>query len=257
MRLFHICTIANKLPQYEQMKMSFIEAGFDEVRCRYSLFDNSEENIYEPYSTFNAIHSTTIEPYIIFCHQDILLNQGHGFSRLVELLEELDRLDPKWAVLGNAGYNNSYEYILKITDPNCTPNWTGDFPQRVHSLDENFLVVKSSANIGCSLELRGFHFYATDLCLNAILKGYSCYVIDFHLTHLSKGNLNQAFWDVQALFQRRWSREFNFCYVKTPMRTIFFLSKYGALRYIFARGRVTQWYLSNRSIRAFANLLLP
>jgi hypothetical protein len=239
------------------MKSSFIEAGFDKDKCRYSLFDNSNKNIYEPYSTFNAVRFTTVEPYIIFCHQDVLLNQGHGFCQLVKLLEELNKLDGNWAVLGNAGYNNNYEYVLKITDPNCTPIWTGDFPQRVHSLDENFLVIKSSANIACSPELRGFHFYATDLCLNAIVKGYSCYVIDFHLTHLSKGNLNQAFWDVQAMFQRRWNREFDFCYVKTPMRTIFFLSKYRAIRYIFARGRVTQWCLSNRSIRALTNVLSP
>ncbi len=31
MKLFHILTIANNLLQYEQMKLSFIEAGFDEL----------------------------------------------------------------------------------------------------------------------------------------------------------------------------------------------------------------------------------
>ena len=235
------------------MKSSFIEAGFDESKCQYSLFDNSQSNIYEPYSTFNSIRSNTVEPYIIFCHQDVLLNQGQGFGQLVKVLEELDKLDPAWAVAGNAGSNNNYELVFKITDPSSPPKWDGGFPERVHSLDENFLVIKSSANLTCSSDLRGFHFYGTDLCLNAILKGYSCYVIDFHLTHLSRGNLNQGFWDLRTRFQKKWSREFNFCYVQTTCTTIF-LSKYSWLQYIFRWSKVTRWFLSNRNLlRTCAN----
>ena len=36
MKLFHICTIANKLDQYEEMKESFTQAGFDESKCRHT-----------------------------------------------------------------------------------------------------------------------------------------------------------------------------------------------------------------------------
>lgn len=250
MKLFHICTIANKLEQYEEMKISFIEAGFDENKCRYSLFDNSKGNIHDPYETLNKILLTTIEPYIIFCHQDVLLNQGHGFNQLVKVLEELDKLDPNWAVAGNAGVNNNYEKVFRITEPRGLLIWCGDFPQQVHSLDENFLVIKRYANISCSTELKGFHYYATDLCLNAILKGYSCYVIDFHLTHLSIGNINQAFWDVHAIFFRKWSREFNFCYVKTVLDVTMCLSKYKILQFIGSRNRVMQWFLSHERVHA-------
>lgn len=253
MKTFHICTITNKLAQYQEMKSSFIEAGFDEIRCRYSVFDNSQGNIYEPYSTFNGIRSNTVEPYIIFCHQDVLLNQGHGFDQLVKLLKELDKQDPNWAIAGNSGINNNYENVIRITDPHNVQQWSGGFPEKVFSLDENFLVVKSSANIACSSELKGFHFYATDLCLNAILKGYSCFVIDFHLTHLSPGKLTQDFWDARTLVQKRWNREFNFCYVQTPSSSMF-LSKYRVLQYIFNRSKVMQWFLSHRNLRVFANV---
>lgn len=249
MKLFYICTIANNLAMYEAMKSSFIKAGFDEDRCRYSLFDNSRVNIYEPYSTFNTIHQNPVEPYIIFCHQDVLLNQGHGFGQLVKVLEELDQLDPDWAVVGNAGSNNNYDIVRRITDPNCAQQWVDRFPERVHSLDENFLLVKSSAKIACSPELKGFHFYATDLCLNAMLKGYSCYVIDFHLTHLSAGDQNQHFRNSQAMFRRRWNCEFKFCYVQTPC-TIMFLSKYRMLRQIFDHNILTYCNNFYRSIRA-------
>jgi hypothetical protein len=238
--MFHICTIANNLLQYQAMKFSFQEAGFDETRCRYSVFDNSQGNIYEPYSTFNTIRLETVEPYIIFCHQDVLLNQGHWFDKLVKILEELDKLDAKWAVVGNAGINNNYQSVVKITDPNSTPNWRGDFPQKVHSLDENFLVIKSSTKIACSPELKGFHFYGTDLCLNAIQKGYSSYVVNFHLTHLSGGNLNQCFWELQENFHQKWSSEFNFGYVKTITGVVIFLSKYKVIKNFFSHEEVTK-----------------
>lgn len=231
-KIFRICTISNNLSQYQEMKSSFIEAGFDEDRCLYSLFDNSQGNIYDPYSTFNEIKSQTQEPYIILCHQDVLMNQGHGFEQLVSVLEELEKLDPKWAIAGNAGINDNYQGIAKITDPNLKPG-NLRLPQKVHSLDENFLVIKSASTVECSSELQGFHFYGTDLCLNAILKGYSCYVIDFHLTHLSPGHLSQSFWDVKTTFQERWNHEFNLCYIKTQMNVLIVLSKYKWIRRIF------------------------
>lgn len=251
--IFHICTISNKLLQYEEMKSSFIAAGFDEGRCRYSVFDNSEGNIYEPYSTFNAIRSNTAEPYIIFCHQDVLLNQGHGFDQLVKVVEELDKLDPNWAVVGNSGFNRNYQHTRRITDPHGGNQCYGSFPDKVNSLDENFLVIKSSANVMCSLELRGFHFYATDLCLNAILKGYSCYVIDFHLTHLSAGKVSQDFEELRTMFEKKWSREFNLYYLITPSSAVF-LSRNRVIRYIFHHNKVARRVLSHPRIQAFERM---
>jgi hypothetical protein len=254
MKLFHICTIANKLEQYEEMKQSFIKAGFDESRCQYSLFDNSKGNIYEPYNTFNTIRENTVEPYIIFCHQDVLMNQGHGFERLIKVLEELEQLDPKWAIAGNAGINKNYKLIAKITDPNSTPIWRYPFPQKVHSLDENFLVIKSSANIKCSLDLKGFHFYGTDLCLNAILNRQSCYVINFHLIHLSGGNFSQDYWDALKMFQDKWSNFFSFCYIKTPASPMILLSKYKLLRKIFNNTETEKWYLQKPKLQALFDI---
>lgn len=248
MKLFHICTIANKLDQYEEMKESFTQAGFDEGNCRYSLFDNLRENVFDPYKTFNHIQAATIEPYIIFCHQDVLLNQGYGFKQLVQRLEELDKLDANWAIAGNAGVNNNYEHVVRISDPCETANWLGTFPQQVHSLDENFLVIKTSSKILCSKDLAGFHFYATDLCLNAILKSYTCYVIDFHLTHLSGGRKERDFREAQANFHKKWRNEFDFCYVATVTGIRMCLSKYKFLQFLGSK-RVITWFFSKKYVR--------
>jgi hypothetical protein len=241
MKIFHICTISNNLQQYEEMKASFIAAGFTLDNCRYSLFDNSEKNHFDPYRTFNLIKVETVEPYIIFCHQDLLMDQGDDCDRLVDLLAELEKCDPNWAIAGNAGISSNFGIVAKITDPCNTPKWSGQLPHRVHSLDENFLVIKTAANISTSEELYGFHFYATDLCLFAILNGQNCYVIDFHLTHLSSGNIGAEFWEAQSRFYLRWCREFILCYVQTITGVNMCMSKYKTLQNIGSRGRVKLW----------------
>ena len=251
-KIFHIVTIANKLEQYQEMKESFIKAGFDEVRCRYSLFDNSKGNIYDPYATFNEVKLKNQEPFIIFCHQDVLMNQGDGFEQLVKVLAELEKLNPQWAIAGNAGRDHHHQFIAKITDP-LTKSSYKNLPHKVHSLDENFLVIKSSSQVKCSLELSGFHFYGSDLCLQAILSGYSCYVIDFHLTHLSSGKLSQAFWDVKEKFEETWNNQFNFCYIKTTMNILIGLSKYPGVRSILNSDNFRNVAMSKAGIRKIFN----
>jgi hypothetical protein len=244
MKLFHICTIANDLDQYANMKSSFLQARFDPLRCRYSLFDNSQGNVYEPYATLNQILLQTPEPYIIFCHQDVLLDQEHGFEQLIKALEELNQLDQNWAIAGNAGLNTRYELVAKIND-SSTPNWQGVLPQQVYSLDENFFVLKSSAQVRCSTDLQGFHFYATDFCLNAALAGYSCYVIDFCLTHLSTGNFNAVFYQAKEKFYRKWCQRFSFFYLQTTCTQVMILSRYKLLRYLGSREWVKNFFLSH------------
>jgi len=251
MRLFHICTISNRLDEYEEMKASFISAGFNEEMCRYSLFDNSKGNVYEPYSTFNQIKSRTEEPYIIFCHQDIRIDQGHDFNHLLSNLEELEHIDPTWAVVGNAGYNDRYEAVVRITDLNRTPNYTGEFPQKVHSLDENFLVIKTSASVKCSSQLNGFHFYAPDLCLNTIKKGYSYYVTDFHIKHLSGGTLSSDFWRILSRFKEHWNSSFYYCHIKTMTGIDVFLSRNYLIRKIFSKASVINFIMRRKHLFIF------
>lgn len=215
MKQFHICTITNKRSQYEEMKASFIHAGFDESRCRYTLFDNSAGNIYYP-TVFNEVRASTSEPYIIFCHQDILLNQGDGYDKLIQCVEELNSLHPNWSIAGNAGVTKKHEFVAKITDPNSIhyPSWIKGFPQEVEALDENFLVIRTAATIACTSPM--FYFYAHELCLDSILQGYSCHVIDFHLTHLSPGKYGPDFQTAVKKFHEKWSQNFTF-YIYQPL----------------------------------------
>ena len=244
MKTFHICTIVNNVEQYQEMLSSFVHAGFDETCCRFSFFDNCSTNTYEGYSTFNCVMENTEEPYIIYCHQDILLDQGHGYNELLNIVRNLDREDPTWAVLGNAGVTEDHRLVRRLHDPFGNDCGDDTLPIRVCSLDENFLIIKTTSNIRCSAGLKGFHLYATDLCLQATQAQFDCYVVSFHLTHLSRGRVDQAFQPACENFQKQWSRQFRFRYVQTACTTIF-LSRNRAFRLFFSSHRVMHWLFSS------------
>lgn len=230
MRYFHICTIANNQEQYHQFKSSLIESGFTDEKARFTLFDNFSGNNHDPYATLNSVLSNSTEPYLIYCHQDILFNKGEGFDQLVIRLNELNKIDPTWAIAGNAGVNQRYKYVIRISDANNSSNWPSHFPQKVFTLDENLLIFNLKNKSRCSTELSGFHMYGSDTCLHAIKNGSSCYVINFHVTHLSGGNMGNDFLQSLETFHRHWSDKFLFCIHKTITGKVTCLSKYSWLR---------------------------
>ncbi len=65
---------------------------------------------------------------------------------------------------------------------------TTDLPRRVISLDENLLAFSRPRFPPVTPGLTGFHWYGTDLCLNAIVAGNTAHLIDFPVTHLSPGS---------------------------------------------------------------------
>ena len=243
-KTFHICTIVNNWGQYQEMRASFRQMGFDELHCRFSHFDNRSSNSHEGYGTLNYVMESTPEPYIIYCHQDILLDQGHGYDELLNIIRELDTHDSAWAVLGNAGVTEDHRLLRRLHDP-FGNDCRGDAePVKVCSLDENFLVIKTASNARCSDELKGFHLYATDLCLNATQAGRSCYVTSFYLTHLSKGQIDQSFQIARESLQKQWGQQFRFRYIKTLCTTIF-LSRNRTIQFFFSSYRVTHWLFSS------------
>ena len=233
-RLFCIVTIANDLNQYATLRRSLADAGFTEDRCRYVLLDNSAGNVYEPYSAINRALDEAAEPYLIACHQDILLEQGPAIDQLVAQLERLNTKHPDWALAGNCGGKSNLAEIYHLHDPNGFHH-ASPLPQRVQTLDENFVVIRRASGVRCSAELSGFHLYATDLCLHAGLLGFSVFVMDFYFTHLSGGNTgSEQFQAGLREFQAHWNPKFSVLLVRTPC-TFFFLSRSAAVRRLLAQ----------------------
>lgn len=184
---FSICTLVTNFIEYEEMVNSFKKAGFSDGNSEFNYIDNSNGNSEDAYSGLNKFLNLSNGEYIIICHQDVLLKYDN-VEILQKCLQELDALDPDWAIVGNAGFNNFTEAYYRISDPHGENTKTGKLPSRVKSLDENFLVVKNEANLTLSHNLKGFHLYATDLVTIAYILGWNAYVVNFHLYHKSSGN---------------------------------------------------------------------
>lgn len=201
---YTIATLINDPVQYIAMLASFRAGGFTVDDCEYLFIDNSSENRACAYRGLDAMLSAARGTIVLLCHQDVRL-LSDGRQTLDARLAELTKRDPNWALAGNAGATAPGSLALRITDPHGANQRAGQLPARVMSLDENFIIVRRAARIGFSRDLSGFHFYGADICLNASTAGYSAYVIDFHLAHLSPGSKTASFFDAQDAFQAKWS----------------------------------------------------
>jgi hypothetical protein len=136
-------------------------------------------------------------------------------------IKEIEYLDPYWAVLGNAGGSAPGRLFIRISDPHDGDTSRGPFPARVSGLDENFLVVRRAANLAVSYDIAGFHLYATDLCLVADVLGWSSYVIDFHLQHLSPGKADASFKLMRTKLVAKWRRALRARWAVSPSASLY------------------------------------
>jgi hypothetical protein len=219
---FSICTLVNNQVEYREMLASFDKAGFSTTTCEFLYIDNTRENTLDAYSGLNLLLQQAQGKYVILCHQDILLKFDNR-ERLEQRISELAALDPKWAVAANAGAAGPNHIVYKVAYPDGTVASKGKFPLLAQSLDEHFLLVRNGCGLSFSDDLVGFHLYGTDICLQAAIKGYNSYVIDFLLLHKSKGNPDHSFSQCQKNLVEKYNRCFRSRWVQTTV-TSFYLS---------------------------------
>jgi len=198
---YTIATLVNDEVQYLAMLSAFRIGGFAEPEVEF-LAARGATSAFE---ALNALLSVARGEFVILCHQDVRLLADNRDS-LDLRLAELNALDPHWALAGNAGGMAPGNLAMSITDPHGSGRRIGPLPARVMSLDENFIVVRSAAGLRFSRDLAGFHLYGADICLVADVLGYSAWVIDFHLEHLSPGRKDTTFAEAEDRFRAKWSR---------------------------------------------------
>ena len=192
---YSVCTLVTRPLEYNEMVQSFITAGFDPSSSEYLYIDNSAGNQCDAYAGCNSFLNAAQGEYIILCHQDILLKYDRR-EHLDRLIQEIDQIDPTWAVLGNAGGVVADVVAARITHSDAGDD-THLFPARVSSLDENFILVRRRANICLSHDLSGFHLYGADICQLARIIGWSAWVVNFNLLHKSRGRSGPQFYQTK------------------------------------------------------------
>ena len=207
---YTIATLVTEPAEYAAMRASFAAGGFTDDVCEFLVIDNTQTTSREQTDAYTGLNRALDEaraPFVILCHQDVRLTRDKR-RRLEACLADLSALDASWALAGNAGGVSAGRLSVRISDPHGADQNVGPFPSRVTSLDENFIVVRRAARVGLSSDLTGYHFYGADLCLAADVLGYTAYVIDFHLQHLSPGRKSADFYASEKAFRNKWSHAF-------------------------------------------------
>ncbi|MCY6413591.1 acyl esterase [Acinetobacter sp. VNH17] len=239
---YTFCTLVTRFDEYLEMVESAKNAGFDGSDIEFLYFDNNNSNEFDGYTGINHALLQAKGEYLIFCHQDILFSFDDR-QILDHRIAELNQINVEWAVVGNAGRDQTGRAFTRITDPYGANQKAGNFPHEVMSLDENFLVINRKQNIACSSLLSGFHLYATDLCQNAQYLGLRNYVIDFHLYHKSSGNIDQNYMLSKKRYiylqQKRKKAQFY-----STCCSIFFVSSNSLLTYLFNKKILLKWLRS-------------
>ncbi|MDR3499409.1 MAG: hypothetical protein P4L72_09295 [Parvibaculum sp.] len=219
-RTFSICTLITDFVQYRCAIESFEARGFNTKNSEFLYIDNTHKNFFDGYSGIAEFLKRSSAKYIIVCHQDVELIDD-GFNVLVEKLAELDRIDPLWAIAGNAGLCGPGDWVMRITDRFFENARIGEFPCKVDSLDENTLILKKSALVAPSADLSGFHFYGLDLCLQSKIKGCNAYVIDFHLHHHGSGTKSPSYYECRDALERKYAKLLRFGIIQTTCDLVF------------------------------------
>jgi len=198
---YTVATLVNDEEQYSAMLESFRSGGFVAPDTEFLAARSANS----AYAALNDLLANARGECVILCHQDVRL-LADGRKALDQRLNELQRLDPAWALAGNAGGASPGCLAIRITDPHGSNRKLGQFPSRVVSLDENFIVVRSGTGLRFSRDLNGFHLYGADICLIADVLGYSAWVIDFHLEHQSPGRKDASFARAEQQFRAKWAK---------------------------------------------------
>jgi len=218
--VFSICTLVNDTVQYTTAVNSFIAKGFGSHNAEFLFVDNTKGNTLDGYSGIREFVLEAKGQYVVVCHQDVELIED-GYDVLLARLRELDTATPNWALAGNAGLRGISKWAMRITDPHFRNASIGKLPYRVDSLDENFLVIKKSALVVPSPDLRGFDFYGLDLCLQAYMRGYSAYVIDFHVLHKGGGKKTVRYFAALDALEKKYASISRGRIARTPCEFVF------------------------------------
>ena len=211
---YSFCSLVTDPAQYRAMVQSFVAAGFEAGLCEYLQADNSAGGSADGYTGLNKLITKAKGRYVVLLHQDVIAFDSK--DHLDQILANLTQADPNWAVAGNAGCDATGALHIRITDRHGFDARLREPAQQVMSLDENFIILRKDSAVRFSDDLSGFHLYGTDIVFQAHLQGRSAYVVDFHLEHLGKGEIDQSFVTCMQAFQRKYSRLGQGLQIKTP-----------------------------------------
>lgn len=218
---FSVCSLVASEEKYQRLISSFTKNGFDASNTEFIAIDNRGNNRFDGYRALRAAISAAKGEFILYTHDDIELVDDDA-DTLLSILRDLDARDPNWTLAGNAGWTIDHpeRLMIHLRDPHGTRRDV-DEPKRVGGLDENFLILPRKRLVLPSLDLSGFHLFATDLCQQSLFVGGSAWVIPFFLHHHSSGSHSSELEASKAAFERKYGMIAKRPRVRAPATTMY------------------------------------
>lgn len=140
---------------------------------------------------------------LVLCHDDVTFPHD-WLRRLRRVLEDVDRREPPWAVLGPMGRRGK-AFFGHAEDGAGEPSVFGPLPSPVDTLDEFCLVLPAELPLRFDERLGGHHLYGVDLCIQAHEAGYGCYAVDLPCRHHSQTRHRPPeYHRIKRRLQRKW-----------------------------------------------------
>ncbi len=216
MKDIDIVSVYTNVEMYNEMRVS-AERFSDDVALHFIGLDNTGAQYSCAAQAYNyALQSLCHSEVIVFCHQDIVFEDG-ALATIYELcVEEPHTL---WGTAGKvktsviSGRGRTISSMGQgIDDGHFYYNTlqTGA-TQNVMSLDECLIAANKAVfdvvqfdPIVCD----GWHLYAVDISYQCHLHHFPVKVFDAHLTHLSNGNMTSSFFDCEAKLADKYRKYF-------------------------------------------------
>jgi hypothetical protein len=212
------------------MNWSLIVAANDEAvlnRCLAnspSITGASDFRVMRGFSSAGVAYNTGMRQaagdILVFAHQDVYLPAG--WDRCLDrAIAQVSGIDPAWGVLGIFGITCQLQPqgYLYCTASQKILGRAFKEPVKCISLDEVVLVLRRASGLVFDEQLQGFHFYGTDICLEAQRHGLGAYIISAFCIHNAAGArfLPPAFWLGYFYLRRKWRKRLP---IRTPCTTI-------------------------------------
>lgn len=190
-RVTIICCYNNE----EQLK-EFSESLDNQTEACDRIFINNIGNKFKSCSSaLNYALKQVKTEYVIFSHQDIILNENNMLEKFVDYLESTNQDD----IVGVAGAGADTGFItnikqskeLKIIGKIRVKNMV-----ECDTVDECFFGGYTAGFLKNPFDEKycnNWHLYAVERCLNAITNNNKVYVSDIPLVHVSGGKINHAY----------------------------------------------------------------
>jgi GT2 family glycosyltransferase len=202
------------------------------------LIDNTDNKYKSASTALNEGAKKANGSYFMFVHQDVDLSSNMWLEDVEKVLKSLNNL----GIAGVAGVTDNGQEILSNIENGIPPKPVGQirikYPTNVQTLDECLVIIPKNVfdKYKFDEELKDWHLYSVDYCLNIKKQGFGVYVIPEFVYHKSFSNsLPKNYYGVLKKIMKKYKKDYNKIYTTCGVwNTSYPMILYKVLRTIYS-----------------------